>query len=66
MVELSRRQSVADCPIRGDYQTTKTLSIAEIAGKLGLETYVSVQILNLPFSYELKQQIYANLKLCYK
>ena len=55
MVELSRRQSVADCPIRGDYQTTKTLSIAEIAGKLGLETYVSVQILNLPFSYELKQ-----------
>ena len=55
VVKWSRRQSIADCPLRGDYKTTKkTLPVAEIAGKHRLNTYFSVPILHFPVQFETK------------
>ena len=54
VVNVFRRQSIVDCPIRGDYQTTKKLPRAKIAVRLTLE------ILHLPVQLCTKMTAYRN------
>ena len=47
VVLLSTRQRLVDCPIRRDYEGTKTKPIGEIARKLKVDTFVLFLILNM-------------------